>query len=141
MAPLKKTKAACALALLVAAAHLGYDPMAAWIYPDARVAAGKAIFYILRGIETCILWCVVLRSYKPASPILVVACVWGAIESGQEAICRMALPIGGKAPVAPNFGGICDLVAGLPVSGVVAVLVLIAISVVQEIRDGRTQGG
>ena len=123
--------------MLVAVVHLGYDPAAAWLYPDARVAAGKAIFYVFRGVEGVCLWVAVLMLAKQRSPALVVACVWGAAESLQTAACRLALPIGGAHPVAPAFGGICDVAAGFPVAGVMAAVVLVALSIVQEAGRAR----
>lgn len=123
--------------ILVATVHLGYEPAAAWLFPDARVAAGKAIFYILRGFEGVALWCAVLVLARGRSPALVVACVWGAVESAQTALCRLALPMGGAPPVAPAFGGICDVAAGFPVAGVMAAVVLVALSIVQECGRAR----
>lgn len=123
--------------LLVAVVHLGYEPAAAWLFPDQRVAAAKAIFYILRGFEGFALWCAVLWLAGTKSPALVVACVWGAIESAQTALCRLALPIGGQHPIAPAWGGICDVAAGFPVAGVMAAVVLVALSIVQEVGRAR----
>lgn len=137
----KKTKAAAPwLLLLVAIVHLGYEPLAAWAYPHAPVAAGKAFFYILRGVEGAVLWLAVLALASDRRPTLVVACAWGAVESAQSAACRLALPIGGSSPVAPSWGGMCDLVAGVPVAGLTAAVALLALSIVQESTDAAKEG-
>lgn len=142
VAPVKKTRTAAAwLLLLVAAVHVGYEPLAAWAYPHGGAAAAKALFYILRGVEGAVLWLVVLAWAPERPPALVVACVWGAVESAQAAACRLALPVGGAAPVAPAWGGVCDLAAGVPVAGVTALAVLAALSVVQEMQGGHRQKG
>lgn len=136
-AGLAKSRAAgAALLLLVAVVHFGYEPLAHWIYPDAHTQAAKAIFYVLRGLEGAVLWTVVF--FKCERSLLVgIACAWGMAESAQTAVCRLALPIGGGAPVAPSFGGLCDFVSGLPVVGLTAVVVLVALSIAQEAEHVR----
>lgn len=126
-------KKSSALLLLVAVVNLGYEPLAHTFWPGDPTSAAKALFYILRGFEGFALWLAVL-AWGPKSAILTAACVWGAAESAQTAVCRLALPIAGGPPVAPAFGGLCDLVAGVPVAAVTAIGVLVALSIVQELQ-------
>lgn len=122
------------LLLIVALVHLGYEPLAYALWPADPVAAGKALYYIGRGFEGTAVWCVLLAVDRTTirSPVLAAACVWGAAENAQSAACRLALPIAGGAPVAPAFGGLCDLVAGVPVAAVTALGMLVLLSIVQE---------
>lgn len=131
-----KSSGGAPLLLLVAAVHFGYEPLAHWMYPNAPTAAAKAIFYIFRGVEGFVLWGMVFHLGRK-SLLFGVACAWGAFESAQTSMCRLAAPIAGNPPVAPAFGGLCDLVSGLPVVGLTAVLVLVALSIVQEVDRAR----
>ncbi len=124
-----------ALLALVAAVHLGYEPLAAG-WPDP-VAAARAIFYVGRGFEGAVLYAVVWAMSSRGLAVTV-ACAWGFVESAQTAVCRLAVGIGNR-PVPSPYGGMCDVAAGWPVYGMTAALVLVALAFMQEAdRDVTT---
>src|SRR5689334_2211077 len=87
---------------MVAFVHYGYDHVAL-AYPEPARVTG-AIFYILRGFEGLVLFALVgllSRSWWVAF-----ACLWGAIEEGETAVCRLAVGVGAQQSV-PLFSGLC----------------------------------
>lgn len=106
---------AAVLLLLVAMTHYLYAPLAT-LYPDADRAA-RALFYVARGIEGLALFGLV--GVLARQPLVWAVCLWGAVEEGQTAVCRLAAGVGGRAG-AELFSGLCGpvwyglgLVAGL----------------------------
>lgn len=99
---------AALLLLVVAVTHYGYDLLAAG-YADAQAAA-KAWFYILRGAGGVVLFAVVLlqawRRWGRAALIVALPCIWGMVEEGQTAACRLGRPIA-EAPGHELFSGLC----------------------------------
>ena len=90
------------LLLLVAGCHYGYDVLAL-NYADP-VQAGKAWFYILRGIEGAALFGIIAALDR--HPLVFVVCLFGMVEESQTAICRVARPIA-EAPAVEAFTGLC----------------------------------
>lgn len=125
-----------ALLLLVAITHYGYDPLASYFFPEEQQRAARAIFYVLRGVEATALYGL-LWSFAPRRLPIVAACVWGAVESAQTAVCRLAFGLGGPAPAPGPYAGLCDVAAGYPVGLVMAVVGLACAFVVQECLGGR----
>lgn len=99
---------AALLLLTVAAAHYGVDPLCALVPSLAH--ASKALYYILRGVEGTILYTVVgyLR------PALWPVCAWGAVESGETAVCRLVAGPLSIPPVATPWSGLCGDATQLP---------------------------
>ena len=95
-------KLAVFLLLLVAATHYGYDVLA-MSYADP-VQAGKAWFYILRGVEGAALFGIVAAMAK--RPAVFIVCLFGMVEESQTAICRASLPIA-EQPAVAAFSGLC----------------------------------
>lgn len=122
------------LLALVAVVHYGYDPLAQ-LYADPDKAA-RAIFYVLRGCESAALYGL-LWAYAPRSLPVMAACLWGALESSQTALCRLSLGIGGNTPTPGPYSGLCDVAAGWPVSGLTAFIALVCAAIVQGGSDGR----
>ena len=130
-----------ALFALVAAVHFGYEPLSAG-YPDPA-SAGRAIFYVARGVEGtalyALVWALAWRRLPKSRLGISIACSWGCFESAQTAVCRLAVGIGNRTVPGP-YRGMCDLAADFPVYGMTAVLVLVAAAVMQEVgRDSPTQ--
>jgi hypothetical protein len=126
----KSRPASSALLALVALVHYGYDPLAAYLYPGVENAP-RALFYVLRGFEGAVLWLAVLVLARKSWP-LVVACVWGFFEGAQTAVCRLALGIGSKPETPSPYSGLCELVSGMPVVAISAVVALVAVAIIQE---------
>ena len=124
------------LLALVAAVHYGYDPLAHLFYSADPQRAARAIFYIARGIEGSALYWLLL-AYAPRSLPVMAACLWGALESAQTAVCRAALGIGVSAPTPGPYSGLCDLAADWPVSGLTAFVALVCAAIVQGSRDAN----
>lgn len=95
------------LLLIVAITHYGYDPICT-VVPFLGHSA-KGVFYILRGFEGAILFAVIwyLR------PALWAVCLWGLLEEGETAVCRIAAGFPG-VPVATAWSGLCGDLTGLP---------------------------
>lgn len=115
------------LLVLVAVTHYG-PPFLAGLYPDPDSVV-RAWFYILRGIEGALLFCVVW-ALAPHTPTFMrygvaLTCAWGALEEAQTAICRAAIGIEKKAQVG-LFEGLCDVATGWPIYMTVVSLVLVA---------------
>lgn len=113
-----------AVILLVTLFGMHYAPsiIASGYAPEQQIAAHKAWQYILTGVGVAVVLCVVgllSRSALVWPPV-----VWGMVESGQQAVCRLAKPIGGVAPSAAPFDGLCGVDfwwAGLIAAAVIAV--------------------
>lgn len=107
---------------MVAFTHYGYDHLAA-LYPEPARVTG-ALFYVLRGLEGVALFLVV--GLLSRSWWVVAACLWGAVEEGQTAVCRLAAGIDVK-PSVPLFSGLCGQDAywlGIVVAAVIAIAML-----------------
>ena len=107
---------------MVAFTHYGVDHVAA-LYPEPTRVTG-AIFYCLRGIEGVALFLFV--GLLSRSWWVVAACLWGALEEGQTAVCRLAVGIDVK-PAVPLFSGLCGTDAywlGIFVAAVIAIAIL-----------------
>lgn len=114
------------LLVLVVGTHYGYD-LAASFYANPDSAA-RSIFYIFRGVEGTVLYCIVwaLAPMRPVHLRLAVSvvCAWGAIESAQTSICRLAVGITNK-PTTGLYRGLCDVVTGWPIYMGTLLLVLL----------------
>ena len=95
-------KTAALLLLLVIGCHYGYGLIAS-TYADP-IAAGKALFYIARGVEGTVLFAIVAAGAR--HPAVFAVCLLGMYEESQTAICRAALPIASR-PAAMPFDGLC----------------------------------
>ena len=107
---------------MVAFTHYGYDPLASFYADHER--AGRAIFYVLRGLEGVALFLVV--GLLSRSSAVALACLWGAVEEGQTAVCRLAAGLE-AAPAVPAFSGLCGQDAywlGIGIAAVIAVMFL-----------------
>jgi hypothetical protein len=107
---------------MVACTHYGYDHLAA-LYPEPARVTG-AIFYVLRGLEGAALFAVV--GILSRSWWVVASCLWGAVEEGQTAVCRLAAGIDVKQSV-PLFNGLCGQEAywmGIAAAAVIAIAML-----------------
>jgi len=118
------------LLVLVVAVHYGYALIADF-YPDMLPAA-KAWASVLRALEAATLYLVVWRlvPLKPATARLAVgaACAWGAIESMQIAVCRLAYPMDRPPPEVGQFAGLCDKVTGWPIYMItITIVILVAV--------------
>ncbi len=111
-------KLALSLLLLIAACHYSYEWLAL-LYADHR-AAGRAIFYIARGIEGTALFVVIAHLARNRWVSLV--CLFGLFEESQTAICRAAKPIA-ERPAVELFQGLCGepwYGAGIFIAGAIA---------------------
>lgn len=106
---------AAILLLLVAMTHYAY-PVVATLYPDADRAA-RALFYVARGFEGVALFGLI--GILVRQPLVWAMCLWGAVEEGQTAVCRLAAGIGQPVKTEP-FEGLCG--NGLYQIGLVALL-------------------
>lgn len=107
---------------MVAFTHYGYEHFAT-LYPEPTRVTGS-LFYIARGLEGAALFAVV--GLLSRSWWVVAACLWGAAEEGQTAVCRLAAGIDVK-PVVPLFNGLCGQDAywlGIGVAAVIAIAML-----------------
>lgn len=112
------SRLALILFALVLGTHAGY-PLLASMWPDPDAAA-RSWFYVLRGIEGAALFLVVAALARREWS-LIAACLWGAAEEAQTAVCRLSLPMGEATSVLS--GGLCDEVLPVPVylTGAIAV--------------------
>jgi hypothetical protein len=115
------------LLVVVIVTHYGYDLIASF-YPDA-LASAKAWASVLRAVEAVALYFIVL-ALAPVKPWIVrkavaCACAWGAFESAQIAVCRLAFPMNRPPPEVSQYTGLCDKVTGLPVYMLTVSLVLL----------------
>lgn len=122
---------AVALLFVVAVVHYGYEPIASLLYPDQAERAARAVFYVARGFEGAVLYGLLWACAPRRLPVMA-ACLWGAVESAQTALCRIALGLGGPTPAPGPYGGLCDLATDWPISGLTAVVALVCISIVRE---------
>ena len=93
-------KLAIALLALLVCCHFGGDHLAKG-YADP-VAASKALFYILRGIEGVALFAVI--SILARNRWVFSVCCFGMLEEGETAICRAAKPIAERPAVELSHG-------------------------------------
>lgn len=102
-------------------------------YAD-QTAAGKAWQYVMRGFGGAVLMC--LLGVLARNPVVWACAFWGMVESSEEAICRLAHPIGGEPPVAHQFSGLCG--PDFYWLGIIAALIL-AVAILEKIRgrDGH----
>lgn len=105
------------LLVLVVVVHYSYALIAGF-YPDMLPAA-RAWASVLRAVEATVLYFAVW-SLVPPQPFVArwaagVACAWGAFESMQIAVCRLAYPMDRPPPDVGQFAGLCDRVTGWPV--------------------------
>lgn len=125
------------LLVMVAVTHYGYQPLADF-YADTDKAA-RAIFYVLRGIEGCALyalvWWLAPKSGAGFRVGLAIACAWGMLESAQTSVCRIAAGIG-QSVAPPAYHGLCDVVTGLPIYGMTALVALVVACFAQETNHG-----
>src|SRR5574341_1141423 len=91
---------AAILLLLVAMTHYAY-PVVATLYPDADRAA-RALFYVARGFEGVALFGLI--GILVRQPLVWAMCLWGAVEEGQTAVCRLAAGIGQPVKTEPFEG-------------------------------------
>lgn len=135
---MKRTSVGAALLLLVASVHLGYHVAALQWPADEHVKAAKALQYMARGVEAAVLWVLVYAWSPVRGPVFALACAWGFAQSVLIVACRAALPIGGVAPAADSFRGLCDTAGGaLPSTLQVMVCVWVAVVVAYELSRGR----
>ena len=99
----KREKLASLLLFVVAACHYGYDPLAHFF--GGTGYAARNLFYILRGLEGVILFTVIGSLVR--HPAVWVVCLWGLVEEGQTATCRIAKGIGEKNNSYEQFSGLC----------------------------------
>lgn len=122
-------KLAAFLLLLVVGCHYGYDVLAMSYADPAQ--AGKAWFYILRGVEGAALFGVIAALAR--HPIVFLVCLFGMVEESQTAICRAARPIA-EAPAVEAFTGLC----GSPWSlAWMFAVVALAAWIMDKFREGR----
>lgn len=118
------------LLLLVAVVHYGYDPICT-IVPSLATSA-KGVFYVLRGVEGVVLFAVIwfLR------PALWAVCLWGCLEEGETAVCRIAAGFPGVPP-ATAWSGLCGDLTGMPLYmlGIVYVAILVTRKAQDEPRS------
>lgn len=98
------------LAALLLAVVFGMNYTAdniAAMYGTDQIAAAKAWDYIAQGLgSVAVFLCLGLLARKPMAWLV---CLWGALESGQRSVCRLARPIGGEPPEVPLFSGLCGV--------------------------------
>ena len=113
------------LLLMVVVTHYAYEPIAEF-YSTQQSA--RAVFYVLRGIEGTLLYCIVwaLTPYKPLHIRFAVSavCAWGALEEAQTAVCRIAVGIDNH-PDTKQYHGLCDMVTGVPIYMLTLLVVLL----------------
>jgi hypothetical protein len=125
---------AVALLALIGLTHFAYDPIAHQIYRDSE-SAGRALFYVFRGIEGCALFAFVAALAQRRSVMAV--CALGMTEEGLTAACRISRPIA-EVPGNDAFAGLCGREwywVGL------LALLLIALGIVYELGGSRGQEG
>lgn len=95
---------AAVLLCMIAFTHYGYDPVAGALYAADQQRAARALFYVFRGAEGLALFALVgLLARRRA---VWFACVWGMVEEGETAACRLAVGIE-NAPGYEMFSGLC----------------------------------
>ena len=113
---------AALLLLSVALCHYGYDPLAQ-LFGGTGYAA-RNLFYCLRGFEGVVLFATIGVLAK--RPSVSVVCLWGLLEEGQTAACRIAKGIGAPNKTHETFVGLCGNGAysmGLFVAGLLALAI------------------
>lgn len=98
------------LVLLVLLTHYGHDPLAEVFYAGSGQAS-RALFYVGRGCAGVVLfglvwalgWVLVHPLYREC---FAAACLWGVVEEGETAVCRLARPIAEHQAV-EIFSGLC----------------------------------
>ena len=119
------------LALAVAAAFLPE------VLPALLGGTRSAWFYVLSGMEAGALWFAVgsllAVSQMPRHAMTAARCVcaWGAFESVQRPMCRLAFAMD-RPPTLPEGKNLCDVATGLPMSWVSVVAALFLAALVQE---------
>ncbi len=116
------------LLALIALTHYGYEPIASLF---GQQATQSSIFYILRGYEGLALFAfigILARRVDVAA-----VCVWGMVEEGQTAICRLAVGLTSQVSV-PPYTGVCG--RGMYWIGIVAAA-LLALFVARELKNER----
>lgn len=107
---------AALLLLVVFVTHYGYDHLAAFYANKAHAAA--AWFYVLRGVQEVILYLLIAfltpRRSGPAFVVVVAACIWGALEGAQAAVCQSVAGMGAYTSAPGPYAGLCDAVTGWP---------------------------
>ncbi len=109
------------LLLAIAATHYGYD-VACAVLPSMAHSA-KGLFYVLRGCEGAVLFAVIAYLRPAVFPV----CLWGMVEEGETAICRLASGPLDKAPLATAWSGLCGDEIGVPLYmlGITAAAILV----------------
>lgn len=109
------------------------------LYADPP-AATRAWFYVLRGIEGCVLFAAVWarEPYYPAHIRygVALACTWGMFEEAETAVCRLAVGIERKAEV-PLFAGLCDAVTGYPIYMLTLVGLMVVLAAIVGQRGAK----
>lgn len=119
---------AALLLALVTLTHYGYSPLAEGHEDAARAA--RAWFYVLRGLEGVILFGLV--GILARRPLVWLVCLWGALEEGETAVCRLAIGIGNAPGYAP-FQGLCG--PGWYIFGA-----LVAAAIALNLHDNKRSG-
>lgn len=96
--------------LIVLFTHYSYDPAAELLFAGSGQAS-RALFYVWRGIAGVALFALVgALAWDRVHPLLrecmAAGCLWGMVEEGETAVCRLARPIA-ERPAVELFSGLC----------------------------------
>ena len=119
-----ETAWAAGLLLLVAITHYAYDPLAILIFGDSGGRAARALAYVLRGHEG--FWLFLAVGILARSRVLWPVCVFGMVEEGEAALCRLAHPLT-EPPPYDIFSGLCGYkayTAGIAAAAVLALIII-----------------
>lgn len=127
---MKKNDLLLGALLLALTFGMHYLPSILALGYENRVAAAKAWQYVNGGVGmSVVLCCVGILARQPLVwPVL----FWGIAESSEQAICRLARPIGGEPPFAPPFSGLCG--TDFYWLGIAAALIL-AVALLDRLRE------
>lgn len=108
-----------ALLLLVVLVHFRYQSLADWLHPGRAEYAGRALFYVLRGMEGAAAFAALLV-LAPPSRVLSLACIVGLLAELSTALCRLSWPLTEPVPAGAGAGGLCDAATRAPITAALA---------------------
>lgn len=100
--------------------HYGTDIIAGFY--EHQPQAAKAWGYVGQQIEAMLAFLTILL----LSPQLAIIGLWGFVERGENAVCRLAFPMGAPPPKTEPMQGLCDVATGLPVYSISLSILLVA---------------
>lgn len=133
----RSTALGVALLGLLVIAHFAYGHLAHWLHPGSERAV-RALHSVLTGASEAGAYLGLLLLSR-GSPMLALAGTFGALCGLAKGLCRIsAAPLNQPVPEGANAGGLCDVATGLPLTGGVALALLVALLLIdlRRVRHG-----